>query len=148
MNAPTLALLLVSSAAALPGLAAAEGVDERLAGVWTMTALEVAGADGTMQPVDYAGQISFTADGHVAVQAMNPDLEAPDTAYTREGYEACYGRVETDEAAGSFTMTVESALARDLIGEELVRRYEVVGDQLVLTPADPAEGWRVSYEQR
>ena len=138
----------LSSAAVLPLAAAAQFMDERLEGVWTMVSLEFADAGGAMQPVDHSGRISFTADGQVAVQAMNPDPEAPDTAYTRDGYEAYYGRVATDEAAGTFTMTVESALVRDLIGQELERRYEIAGDQLILTPANPSEGWRVAYEQR
>ena len=144
----SLLTIALSSAALLPMAAAAQTVDEQLAGVWTIVSLEVADANGQMQPVDYSGQIIFTADGQVAVQAMNPDPEAPDTAYTSNGYEAYYGRVATDEAAGTFTMTVESALVRDLIGQELERRYEVVDDQLVLTPADPSEGWRVVYEQQ
>ena len=148
MKPLTLFTVVLSSAAVLPLAAAAQSVDKRLAGVWTMVSLEVADAGGQMQPVDYSGQISFTANGQVAVQAMNPDPEAPDTAYTSDGYEAYYGRVATDEEAGTFTMTVESALVRDLIGQELERRYEIAGDQLILTPADPSEGWRVAYEQQ
>ena len=147
MKPLTLFTVALSSAAVLPMAAAAQSVDERLAGVWTMVSLEVADAGGQMQPVDYSGQINFTPDGHVAVQAMNPDPEAPDTAYTSDGYEAYYGRVVTDEAAGTFTMTVESALVRDLIGQELERRYEIAGNQLILTPTHPSEGWRVAYEQ-
>lgn len=144
----TLFALALSSAALLPLAAAAQSMDERLKGVWTMVSLEAADVDGQMQPVDYSGQISFTADGRVAVQAMNPDPEAPDTAYTSNGYEAYYGRVATDEAAGTFTMTIESALVRDLIGQDLERNYEISGEQLILTPADPSEGWRVAYEQQ
>ncbi len=144
----SLLTIALSSAALLPMAAAAQPMDERLVGVWTMVSLEVADTNGQMQPVDYSGQITFTADGQVAVQAMNPDPEAPDTPYTSNGYEAYYGRVATDEVAGTFTMTVESALVRDLIGASLDRRYEISGDQLILTPADPSEGWRVAYEQQ
>lgn len=36
---------------------------------------------------------------------------------------------------------------RNLIGQELVRVFEVAGDQLVITPVDPEEGWRVTYER-
>ena len=98
--------LALSSATLLPMAGAAQTVDEQLAGVWTRVSLEAADANGEMQPVDYSGQIIFTADGHVAVQAMNLDPEAPDTPYTSSGYEAYYGRVVTDEAVGTFTMTV------------------------------------------
>jgi hypothetical protein len=136
MRSSALLTFALSSATLLPMAAAAQSVDERLSGVWTMVSLEAADANGEMQPVDYSGQISFTADGHVAVQAMNPDPEAPDTPYTSNGYEAYYGRVATDEAAGTFTMTIESALVRDLIGQELERRYKILGEQLILTPVD------------
>jgi hypothetical protein len=84
----------------------------------------------------------------MAVQAMNPDVEAADTPYTRHGYEAQYGRVVTDEAAGTLAVTIESALVRDLIGQTLERRYEFDGDQFILMPADPSEGFRVTYEQQ
>ena len=41
----------------------------------------------------------------------------------------------------------EHAAARDLVGQELSRAYEVTDDTLVLTPTDPAETWRVTYER-
>jgi hypothetical protein len=138
----------VVAAALLPVAAAAQAMDERLPGVWTMVSLEAADTSGRMQAIPYGGQIVFTADGHMAVQAMNPDPEAEDTPYTRHGYEAQYGRVVVDEANGTFTLTVESALVRDLIGQQLRRRYEFSGDRLILMPADPSEGFRVVYEQR
>lgn len=115
-------------------------------GEWQMTSLEVT-TDGTMQEVPYSGQIIFTDAGTVSVQAMNPDTTAPDTPYTLGGYEAFYGSTDIDEADGTFTIDVESAIARDLIGQELSRNYEVTDDTLVLTPTDAAEGWRVTYER-
>jgi len=138
----------MASAALSPLAASAQPVDPRLPGVWTMVSLEVADANGQMQPIPYSGQIVFTADGHMAVQAMNADAEAPDTPYTRHGYEAQYGRFATDETAGALAFTIESALARDLIGQTLERRYEISGDQFILTPADPSEGFHVAYERQ
>ena len=111
-----------------------------------MTSLEVT-IDGGYQAVPYSGQIVFTKAGTMAVQAMNPDRSAPDTAYTVNGYEAFYGSVDVDRRAGTFTVTVESAGARDLIGQQLTRVFDVSARTLVLTPADPAEGWRVTYER-
>ncbi|OZE26846.1 hypothetical protein CH256_16825 [Rhodococcus sp. 05-2254-6] len=116
-----------------------------LIGEWRMTSLEV-GTEGDLQTVPYSGQITFTSDT-VSVQAMNPDTEAPDTALTVQGYEAFYGDLTIDSDAGTFTITVESALARDLIGQSLDRNFEVDGDTLVLTPSDPADGFRVTYER-
>jgi Lipocalin-like domain len=118
----------------------------RLAGAWRMTSLEV-GTEGNLQRVPYSGQIVFTKAGTMSVQAMNPDANAPDTPYTRNGYEAFYGRVTVDKAAGKFAVTVESSVVRDLIGERLTRVFDVSGDTLVLTPPDPAEGWRATYER-
>jgi hypothetical protein len=63
------------------------------------------------------------------------------------GYEAYYGDVAIDAADGTFEVTIESAAVRDLIGQTMTRNFEVSGDTLVLTPADPAEGWRVTYER-
>jgi Lipocalin-like domain len=115
-------------------------------GEWTMTTLEF-GTEGDRQTVPFSGQIIFTEAGDVAVQAMNPDASAADTAYTLGGYEAFYGPVTIDEAAGTFEIDVESAVARDLIGQSLTRNYDVSDDTLVLTPTDPSEGWRVTYER-
>ena len=111
-----------------------------------MTTLEF-GTEGNLQTVPFSGQIIFTEAGTVAVQAMNPDASAPDTPYTLGGYEAFYGPVTIDEGAGTFEIDVESAVARDLIGQSLTRNYEVSDDTLVLTPTDPSEGWRVTYER-
>jgi hypothetical protein len=138
----------VVSAVLSPLAATAQTVDARLPGVWTMVSLEVTDASGQMQQIPFSGQIIFTADGHMAVQAMNTDAEAPDTPYTRHGYEAQYGRFVTDEAAGTLAFTIESALVRDLIGQTLERRYEFEGDQFIVLPADPSEGFRVTYEQQ
>ena len=50
-------------------------------------------------------------------------------------------------ARGTFGVTVESSVVRDLIGQRLTRVFKVSRDKLVLTPTDPAEGWRVTYER-
>jgi hypothetical protein len=111
-----------------------------------MTSLET-GTEGNLQRVPYSGQIIFTKSGTMSVQAMNPDPNAPDTPYTRNGYEAFFGTVTVDKAAGTFAVTVTSSLVRDLIGQRLTRVFKVSRDRLVLTPTDPAEGWRVTYKR-
>ena len=127
-----------------PAPAFAQACTSPLVGSWRMTSLEV-GTAGNLQPVPYSGQVIFTGSCTLSVQAMNPDPNAPATPYTTNGYEAYYGPVTIDDAANTFVITVESSLVRDLIGQSLTRRFDVSGDTLVLTPADPAEGWRVSY---
>lgn len=117
-----------------------------LVGAWRMSSLEV-GSEGNLRPVPYSGQIIFTKSGTMSVQAMNPDPNAADTPYTRNGYEAFHGTVTVDKTAKKFVVTVESSLVRDLIGQRLTRVFSVSANRLVLTPADPAEGWRVTYER-
>ena len=124
----------------------AERIPATLMGSWRMTRLEF-GGPANYQTVPYSGQIIFTTTGNVAVQAMNPNTSAPDTPYTVKGYEAYYGTVTADRAAGTFTMTIQSAAARDLIGQKLTRVFKVTGKTLVLTPVNPAEGWRATYER-
>lgn len=117
-----------------------------LVGEWEMTSLEV-GTEGDLSVVPYGGQVIFTDAGTMAVQAANPDTAAPDGPYTVDGYEAFYGEV-TPVDDDSFTVEVESALARDLVGQSLARDFEVTGDTLVLTPTDPSEGFRATYERQ
>ena len=149
--APVAAVLAVAAALLLSALpssraeAATEGLGN-LVGQWRMSSLEVT-VDGSYRTVPYSGQIVFTKAGTMAVQAMHPDASAPDTPYTVNGYEAFYGDVALDRRAGTFTVTVESAAARALIGQQLTRVFDVSGRTLVLTPADPSEGWRVTYER-
>lgn len=146
--------LLMAAAPFTESSATERGTDRRtkaggagsLVGVWRMTSLET-GTEGNLEPVPYSGQIVFSKAGTMSVQAMNPDPSAPDTPYTRNGYEAFYGDFVVDKPAGTFEVTVESSLVRDLIGQSLTRSYDVSGDTLVLTPPNPAEGWRATYER-
>ena len=117
-----------------------------LVGAWRMTSLEV-GTEGNLQPIPYSGQIVFTKAGTMSVQARNPDPDAPDTAYTVNGYEAFYGTYRVSRSQRSFVVTVESSVAPNLVGQQLTRVFKVTGNTLVLTPADPAEGFRVTYER-
>ncbi|GGG30085.1 hypothetical protein GCM10007304_49780 [Rhodococcoides trifolii] len=116
-----------------------------LTGEWRMTSLQV-GTEGHLTSVPYAGQVIFT-DDTMSVQAMNPDTSAADTPLTVQGYEAYYGNLVTDPGAGTLAVTVESAAARDLIGQTFDRNYEIDGDTLVLTTVNPDEGFRVTYER-
>ncbi|TDO51712.1 lipocalin-like protein [Kribbella sp. VKM Ac-2527] len=117
-----------------------------LIGAWQMTSLEV-GTEGNLQPVPYSGQVVFTKSGTMSVQARNLNPDAPDTPYTLNGYEAFYGHVDVDRAAGTFVVTVDSSLVPALVGQRLTRVFEVKGDTLVLTPPDPSEGWRATYKR-
>lgn len=140
-------LALAIAGAMLAGPALAQDADASIIGAWRMTSLEMPDAAGQMQSVPYSGQVIFTQGGTMSVQAMNPDASAPDGPYTLEGYEAYYGTVTIDETEQTFEVTIESAAVRDLIGQKFERAFEVTGDQLVLTPTNPDEHWRVTYER-
>lgn len=116
-------------------------------GAWRMTSLQVTDAGGKQTEIPYSGQVIFSQGGTLSVQAMNPDAAAEPTPYTANGYEAYYGPVDVDETKKTFAITVESSLVRNLIGQRMERRFEVDDDQLTITPADPKEGWRVTYER-
>jgi len=117
-----------------------------LAGAWEMTRLEV-GTAGDLAPVPYSGQVVFTDAGTMSVQARNPDAAAPDGLYTVGGYEAFHGTVAPVDD-DSLTVEVDSALAPALVGRTLARDFAVTGDTLVLTPTDPSEGFRATYQRQ
>ncbi|ABR61180.1 hypothetical protein GOL30_10375 [Sinorhizobium medicae] len=134
-------------ALAVSGPALAQDNKASIVGAWRMTSLQFTNSEGSLAEVPYSGQVIFSQSGSLSVQAMDPDPAAKPTTYTANGYEAYYGPVEIDEAKNTFTITVESSLVRDLIGQKLVRKFQVTEDQLVILPADPSEGWRVTYER-
>ena len=140
-------LKLAAAALVLAAPALGQEANSSIIGAWRMTSLQTTNPDGSVMDIPYSGQVIFSEAGTLSVQAMdaNPDAEA--TTYTVNGYEAYYGPVEIDEEDGTFTITVESSLVRDLIGQQLTRVLEVDGDQLLITPANSEETWRVTYER-
>lgn len=136
------ALLFAAAALTSPAIAEQKSDASLLHGVWQMLPAE--GVDPS-QP-HFTGQIVFSEAGTMSVQAMDPDPTLT-TTYMVNGYEAFYGTYEVNEAAGAFVVTVDSALGRDLIGQQLERNFEVTEDRLTLTPTNPAETWRVTYER-
>lgn len=117
-----------------------------LVGAWKMVKFET-GSINQMKPVPYSGQLIITSAGTLSAQAMNPEGNAPDTEYTKDGYEALYGRININDLARVFTITVDSSLTRNLIGKKMERAFTVTGNTLVLSPIDKSEGWRVTYQR-
>jgi hypothetical protein len=134
-------------ALALAGSAPVLAQEDPIIGAWRMTSLQITDSQGKKTDVPYSGQVIFSQSGTLSVQAMDQDPAAKPTTYTANGYEAYYGPVAIHEEKSTFTITVESSLVRNLIGQELQRVFEVTGDHLVITPVDPEEGWRVTYER-
>ena len=135
-------VLLTGLLLASPVLAESSA-SEQIVGFWQLRTPE-----GVVVSEDvFTSQIIFSETGVMSVQAMSPDPDA-ESAYMRVGYETYYGTYAVDEAAGTVTFTVESAIARDLIGQELERNVEVSENELTLTPTNPDESWSVTYERR
>ena len=101
----------------------------------------------TLEEAPYSGRLVFTRARTLAVPAMNPDPEGADTDHTVDGYEAYDGPVRADRRDRTFTIRVTSAAVRDLVGQRLTRNFQVDRGQLVVTPVDPVEGFRVTYER-
>lgn len=126
-------------------LSAEKPLKSPLVGAWKMVKFET-GHNDEMKSVPYTGQLIVTSAGTLSAQAMNPENNAPDTEYTKDGYEALYGNIDINYNTGTFTVTVESSLTRNLIGKKMERSFSVNGDTLILSPVDKSEGWQVTYQ--
>jgi hypothetical protein len=83
----------------------------------------------------------------VQVMYQNPhtgDQGGP-LRYAQGGYEASFGRYEVNDAH-TFTFHVEGAIVRSLIGKDLLRAYELFGNELIVKSTNPNERWRVAWE--
>lgn len=112
-----------------------------------MTSLEAANSNGELTPVPMSGQLIITDAGTLSAQAIYPNPNALFTPFTANGYEALYGAIEINDATNTFVTTVQSALVRNLIGQKMQCAFKVSGNQMVLSPVEPSEGWRVTYER-
>src|SRR5262249_34939655 len=127
-----------------------EDVRDRFVGAWRLVWLEEEDADGKDHRADCTGMLVFTRESRVSVQVMyqstQPAPRAGPVQYAQGGYEASFGRYEVDSGAHTFTYHVEGALVRGLIGQDLMRRFELSDSQLIVTSANPNEHWRVAWE--
>lgn len=116
-----------------------------LVGAWRLVSLEEPNPDGKVHKADCTGMFVFSADGHASVQVMYRTAQTG-SSYAQGGYEASFGRFEVDNAS-LFTFHIDGALVRTLIGKDLKRAYELSGNRLIVTSADPNEHWRVVWER-
>jgi hypothetical protein len=119
--------------------------ENRLAGAWKLVSLEEPSADGQVHKADCAGMFVFTSDGKASVQVMYRNGQTGST-YAQGGYEASYGTYHIDDSS-TFTVHIEGALVRKLIGKDLQRAYEISGNRLTVKSTDPNEHWRVVWER-
>ena len=118
---------------------------DRLVGAWKLVSLEEPRPDGQLHKADCTGMFVFTRDGMASVQVMYRNAESG-SAYAQEGYEASYGSYRI-ESSSTFTVHIEGALVRTLIGKDLKRVYEISGNRLTVKSTDPNEHWEVVWER-
>ena len=63
------------------------------------------------------------------------------------GYEATFGTYKVDLPKRTFTIHVDGALVRSLIGRDLPRTFEIVNDQMIVRPLHPEEKWSVTWRR-
>ena len=123
-------------------------VPGELVGAWRLVALDERGANGQTHNCDCTGMFVFTSDGHAAVQVLYRNAHAAEgSAYSQGGYEASFGSYVVDQRTHTFTLHVEGALVRNLIGKDLPRRYEIAGKRLIVRPTSAEEDWSVTWER-
>ena len=120
-------------------------IKDRFVGAWKLVSLEEPSADGQLHKADCAGMFVFTRDGRASVQVMYRNAETA-SAYAHSGYEASYGSYHIDDAS-TFTLHIDGALVRTLIGKDLKRAYEISGNRLTITSTNQNEHWRVVWER-
>ena len=111
-----------------------KGDPNRFVGAWKLVSLEEPSAGGRVRQVECAGMFVFSRSGKASVQVMYRDSRAGNS-YTQGGYEASYGSYQIEDAR-TFTFHIEGALVRTLIGKDLKRRYEILGNRLTVTSTD------------
>lgn len=135
-------LLLFVYAAPTP--AAAQSDQSRFAGAWRLVSIE-GGADRNRGPHP-TGLIWYDGTGHMAVQ-IAPDRTRPSWAPNAkpspqqafdavDGYIAYFGTYVVDPKAHTVTHRRQAAL--NLYAVDIVRRYELAGDRLILKPLEAA----------
>ena len=125
-------------------------IHDRFVGAWRLVSLEEPDGNGKVSPSDCTGLLAYTRDGHMSVQVMYRNPQTGDQAgpvqYAQGGYEASFGTYQVEEASHTFIFHVEGAMVRSLIGKDLSRAFEFVGQRLIVKSTNPNEHWRATWE--
>ena len=137
------AALMLTAFAAIAIAPSAHAADNRaLVGAWHLVAVEQPAPDGSVQKIEGPGLLTFTKDGHMALQLMQPETTA--NAYSHGGYEATFGTFRMN-GRGRFTYHITGSLVRDLVGKDLPRRFRITGKTLEISSTRADEHWRVIW---
>ncbi len=118
---------------------------KRFVGTWKLVSIESASPD-PMRGANPIGLIYYDAAGNMAVQIM-PDGdrpkwkqgESPTPEQAKEaiaGYVAYFGTYTVDEKARTVSHHRKGTINAGGVGVDYVRRYELTGDRLILTPVE------------
>ena len=139
------------------GVAMAQAMPEgeaakKIVGAWRYIGTTVDGAPRAGRGANPSGMIIYTAGGHMSVQ-IAPDVErkkagavmTPDEAKIAvTDYIAYFGTYTIDEKAGTVTHHRQVTIQPGDRGD-FVRKYEFVGDRLVLRP--PNSKQEITWER-
>jgi hypothetical protein len=126
-------------------------VKKKLLGAWRYVGTRINGADWNRGP-NPKGMIYYGPHGEMAAQVA-PDVKRPragavmtpdEAKIALTDYIAYFGTYTIDEAAGTVTHHRQDSIQPGDSGD-LVRRYEFVGDRLVLRP--PNSTMEVTWER-
>jgi hypothetical protein len=151
MNKLLLLGLLSLSLVLSPALNVAQSTKQnQFVGAWHLISLEQPDADGKLHRVDRTGLFVFTPDGHASVQVMDPNPKPQFSnvdQYSQGGYEATFGTYTIDERTHTFSIHVDGSLVRSLVGKNLMRTYELTGNQLIIKSTSADEHWRATWQR-
>ena len=94
------------------------------------------------------GMLIYTRDGHMSVQLMYPkSTSAPSNEHVQNGYEASFGTYDINVASHTLIHHVRGSVTGELlVGKDLPRKYRFSNDGRLITSANPAEHWSVTWE--
>jgi hypothetical protein len=114
----------------------------QLEGTWTLERFETVDANGQAHPVPATATLNYDAYGNLKIigqlQGSLPGTQANDL----EPFLSYTGRITIDTAKHEFVLLGASGTAdptlMNIVGTQMVRRYEITPDRLTLTYVDPA----------
>lgn len=142
-------IVFTGSARGTPAQAASPGSDRaRLIGAWHLVSLDAPGPDGKTAAIPgLEGMLVYTRDGHVSVEIMYPQSQNSLTNdYVLNGYEASFGSFSVDQSAHTVTHHIAGSITRALVGKDLTRSYQFLGDRLIIHSVRADEHWRVTWQ--
>ena len=131
-------------------LASQQTAGAKLVGTWKLVAIEERDEKGKLAvPLDYGanpvGLLIYTADGHMAAQAMRTNRQAlpsddvhlvpaeqAKAAFT--GYNGYFGTYEVIEGQNIVIHHVQGSMIPNWVGGDQRRKFTLIGDKLILEP--------------